>query len=195
MEGRTFGGSVPGKVISNPACTPVRKGKSRTFPLISAPAPASCGKVTSQNRVTPELRTNSRHQFATAKERKKTNSRKHQHGIISSNSAGAHGHPGRSTFGPLRVSAHREAFPWISRESLSLQRNGNVPAWQHSWELVKSSPNFPKWLETMRQFGTRKLGSCPFSSIEFARMNGRDPCAGDILRYTDRSLWASLVKM
>jgi hypothetical protein len=51
--------------------------------------------------------------------------------------------------------------------------------------MVKSSPNFPKWLETMRQFGARKLGSCPFSSIEFARMNGRDPCAGDILRYTD----------
>ena len=60
-----------------------------------------------------------------------------------------------------------------------------VPAWQRGWELVKSSPNFPKWLETMRQFGARKLGSCPFSSIEFAPMNGRDPCAGDILRYTD----------
>jgi hypothetical protein len=60
-----------------------------------------------------------------------------------------------------------------------------VPAWQHGRELIKSSPDFPKWLEAMRQFGARKFGPCPFASIAFIDAYGRQPSAGDVLKYMD----------
>jgi hypothetical protein len=79
-----------------------------------------------------------------------------------------------------RISRYLHAGAWPSYREM-----GKVPAWQHGWELIQSSPDFPKTLETMRQLGARKLGACPFASGEFANANGRRPSPGDILRYTD----------
>jgi hypothetical protein len=79
-----------------------------------------------------------------------------------------------------RISRYLHASAWPSYSEME-----KLPVWQRGWELVKSSPHFPKFLETVRQLGAGKLGKCPFASSEFARAHGREAAAGDILIWTD----------
>jgi hypothetical protein len=79
-----------------------------------------------------------------------------------------------------RICGYLHAGAWPSYSEME-----KLPVWQHGWELVKSSPNLPKFVETMRQLGSGKLTNCPFASIEFAAAHGRGPSAEDVLRWTD----------